>query len=353
MPESLRRILAQVSRSFALSLRVLHPSLREPMSLAYLLARAADTIADTRIVARPARLRALDLLRQELDLAAPSRFTEIAQGLTGPQRTLAERDLLLALPACFAAYRELAADDRARVRVLLLTLTEGMQADLRTFPGEDEGALVALESRRDLDRYTYFAAGCVGEFWTDMVMAHRSACGTWQPETMRRLGMRFGQALQMTNVLRDLAQDLRIGRCYLPREELAAVGLTPPDLLDSAATLRLRPLLDDLLRTTMAYYEDAWAYTRAVPRREGRLRLACAWPLLIGLETLEAIGRAGNLLDPTVTVKIPRSAVYRILLRSSLGVWSNAALSRQVRVRARRAGAVLADSGERDFRVRT
>jgi hypothetical protein len=69
--------------------------------------------------------------------------------------------------------------------------------------------------------------------------------------------------------------------------------------------------------------------------------------MLIGLETVEAIGRAGNLLDPAVTVKIPRSAVYRILLRSSLGTCSNAALSRQVRARARRACAVLADRGAR------
>jgi len=70
-------------------------------------------------------------------------------------------------------------------------------------------------------------------------------------------------------------------------------------------------------------------------------------------QTMEAIGRAGNLLDPTVTVKIPRSAVYRILLRSSLGAWSNAALSLQVRARARRVAALLADKGKREFRVRT
>jgi hypothetical protein len=69
--------------------------------------------------------------------------------------------------------------------------------------------------------------------------------------------------------------------------------------------------------------------------------------MLIGIETVEAIGRAGNLLDPTVTVKISRSAVYRILLRSSLGAWSNVALSLQVRARARRVGAVLADRGAR------
>jgi farnesyl-diphosphate farnesyltransferase len=114
-----------------------------------------------------------------------------------------------------------------------------MQADLTAFPGEDAAGLAALESRADLDRYTYYAAGCVGEFWTEMAMAHRPGCARWNPDVMRTRGVRFGQALQMTNVLRDVAQDLRIGRCYLPRHALAARGLAPADLLDPASMPRL------------------------------------------------------------------------------------------------------------------
>jgi farnesyl-diphosphate farnesyltransferase len=89
---------------------------------------------------------------------------------------------------------------------------------------------------------------------------------------------------------------------------------------------RLRPLLDDLLTGALADYREAWAYTRAIPRSEIRLRLACAWPMLIGLRTLALIRRADDLLDPDVTVKISRGAVYRILVRSGISAWSNAAL---------------------------
>jgi farnesyl-diphosphate farnesyltransferase len=74
-----------------------------------------------------------------------------------------------------------------------------------------------------------------------MTMAHRPGCARWNPDAMRARGVRFGQALQMTNVLRDVAQDLRIGRCYLPRHALAARGLAPADLLDPASMPRLRP----------------------------------------------------------------------------------------------------------------
>jgi len=60
-------LLRQVSRSFYLSLAVLPRSLREPIGLAYLLARAADTVADTRLIAPAERLGHLERLRRAYD----------------------------------------------------------------------------------------------------------------------------------------------------------------------------------------------------------------------------------------------------------------------------------------------
>jgi farnesyl-diphosphate farnesyltransferase len=302
------------------------------MGLAYLLARAADTITDTRIIPRCDRLRYLDIFQGELDLPAVSRLPEIAQGAIGPQLIPAERDLLLRLPECFAALRALAEEDRIRIRGLLLALTQGMQKDLRTFPGESQEQLVALESRADLDQYTYHAAGCVGEFWTDMVMAQRPALHGWDPFAMRARGKHFGQGLQMTNVLRDLAQDLQNGRCYLPRQDLLELDMRPTDLLDPAAIERLRPLLRDLLRLTLLHYGEGWAYILAIPPTEIRIRLACAWPLLIGLSTLDLVQRSQGLLDPRVTVKVSRSAVYGIIARSAALAWWDGGLDQYYRV---------------------
>ena len=47
---------------------------------------------------------------------------------------------------------------------------------------------------------------------------------------MGEIGVRFGKALQLTNVLRDVPKDLRIGRCYLPLDELTAAGVKPEDV---------------------------------------------------------------------------------------------------------------------------
>jgi farnesyl-diphosphate farnesyltransferase len=330
--DPLRDLLKGVSRSFYLTLAVLPHSMRRPLGVGYLLARAADTIADTGIVPAPDRLASLDRLCEALDQPTPSRLRGLAAALTGPTQNPAERDLLTRLPECLAAFSALPPDDQGRLRQLLRTLIEGMRRDLETFGAKHAsragrpGQIVALETREDLDRYTYFAAGCVGVYWTDTAMAHRSGLRAWDPAAMRQRGLRFGQALQMTNVLRDLAHDLRAGRCYLPRRDLLTHGLRPEELLDPRALARVRPLLRTLLQPTLAHYAEAWDYLSALPVPEVRLRLACAWPLYIGLATIDLVQRAPNLLDPQATVKISRSDVRRILARSVALAWSNRGL---------------------------
>jgi farnesyl-diphosphate farnesyltransferase len=323
-PDLLKDILPGVSRSFALSLRVLPRPLRRPFGVTYLVARAADTIADTRALAPAKRLAALHALRDALgdETGAPAIPGEPPAG----GQTAAEQALLARLPEVLGAYRALEAADRERARTVLLTLTQAMVESLERFPPEMADRVEALDMRADLDRYTYLNAGCVGEFWTDMVMAHRPRCAAWDRPSMRARGVRFGQGLQLVNVLRDLPRDLRIGRCYLPSADLTTLGLVPHDLLSPAALPRVRPLLDALIDEALANLDQGRAYTLAVPRREARLRLASLWPLLIGLGTLAQLRRTENLLDPSVVVKVSRRDVRWLLARSLALVWSDRGL---------------------------
>jgi farnesyl-diphosphate farnesyltransferase len=230
--------------------------------------------------------------------------------------------------------------DRGPVRAVLATITDGMLFDLARFPGQDARGLRALATDDDLDHYTYLVAGCVGEFWTDLHMAHRPRLARWDRQSMRAAGVRFGKALQMTNVLRDVPTDLRQGRCYLPSSGLAALGLEPKDLLEPPGALRARPLLDRLLGVALGHYDAAWQYTLAIPRPEWRMRLACAWPLLIGLATLAGIAGHPNPLATERPIKISRAALRAILARSALAVWSDRSLRDEAaRFRARIAGA--------------
>src|SRR5213080_2325436 len=322
-------LLRQVSRSFYLSLAILPRPLREPIGLAYLLARAADTVADTRLIVREERVRHVETLRRASGGAAAD-VAAVARACAPRQAHAAERRLLEhvdeALPAA----------DRAEVRAVVATLTTGMVFDLTRFPGEDAASLTALDTLDELDRYTYLVAGCVGPFWTALHVAHRPRLRHWDLRDMSEKGVSFGKALQMTNVLRDVPSDLRNGRCYLTAAELAGLGLVPKDLLEPGVAARVRPLYRRLLATTLDHYDVAWRYTLAIPRLEWRMRLACAWPLLIGGATLAALAAHPDPLAVTAPIKIPRGTVRALLARSALAVWSDTTLAAEAaRVRRR------------------
>jgi len=327
-------LLRQVSRSFYLSLAVLPRALREPIGLAYLLARAADTIADTRLIPRDDRLGHLETLRQ----AGAGELVDVralARSCAPVQTHAAERRLLERVGEALARVEALPPSDRHEVRAVLATLTSGMIFDLTRFPGEDTKGLAAIESLEELDHYMYLVAGCVGPFWTALHIAHRPRLSDWPLREMSEQGVSFGKALQLTNVLRDVPGDLAQGRCYLPARELAALGLGPRDLLEPAGAARARPLYRRLLGVALEHYNVAWDYTLAIPRREWRMRLACAWPLLIGLATLAALTAHPNPLGATAPIKIPRRAVRALVARSAFTVWSNRALTAHAaRVRA-------------------
>ena len=324
----LEGLLRGVSRSFYLTLRVLPSNLRQPVGLAYLLARAADTIADTRLLSPSRRLDHLLMFREQIE--GPARLEPLQQigvELTEKQSAWEERELLTSLPAAFSLLEGLPDPDRYLVREVVRGVTQGMESDLITFTAEDSGLVGCIEDATALDRYIYQVAGCVGEFWTAVTTAHVPALKAWDKQHMSKTGVAFGKALQLTNVLRDVPRDLRIGRCYLPRAELAAIGMTPEELLDPAKGTAARPVLVAWLQVAMEHYASAEQYLVAIPRKCLRLRLSVLWPMLIGLATLARLARNEQWLDPACPSRVGRGWVYRTLALSWPSVHSNRILS--------------------------
>jgi len=320
----LGEILKGVSRAFYLTLRVLPAGLKEPVGLAYLLARAADTIADTKALDPAERLRKLLAFRRQVEGPAdPEILKELTAGLRKGQTLPAEEVLLEALPRIFALLAEQPDADRAKIRKVVVTLTRGMEVDLATFPKEDSGKLAALKTPAELDRYTYLVAGCVGEFWTEITCAHRPAFKHWNVEQMSQTGVRFGKALQFTNILRDVPKDLRIGRCYLPEEVLLEYALRPQGLFSASQSEKARPALCALIAVGLTHFDEAEKYILAIPRLEVRLRLATLWPALMGLATLAKLAQSPGWLDPEKRVKVTRGWIYRMMFLSFFAVCSN------------------------------
>jgi len=318
-------LLKQVSRSFYTTLWVLPRAVRPQIGLAYLLARATDTIADTELVTVERRLGALQLLRDRIigQRQEPLDFGELSLNQGEP----AEKVLLQRIEEAITVLEGFSAADRALIREVLVTITSGQQLDLERFGGATGNHIAIPLTDPELDDYTYRVAGCVGEFWTKICRAHLFPAAPLDDAALLRDGVRFGKGLQLVNILRDLPKDLRQGRCYLPVERLTALGLKPADLLDNRNEPRLRLLYDRYLDLAHDHLAAGWDYTNRLPWSCVRVRLACAWPILIGVQTLGRL-RTENVLDESKRIKITRAKVRNLILKSVLlyplpGLWRN------------------------------
>jgi len=255
------RLLKSVSRSFYLTLRLLPKEVRGTLSLAYMLARASDTIADTCTATMETRSA---LLRGLPEVWRPS--------LSAPG---AEGELLNALPELLVAWKS--SPDRQEITDVWKTILEGQIFDLERFNGTGSQPL----SPDELNRYTFLVAGCVGEFWTDICFKHVKNYSAAPPAIMRNLGKLFGQGLQLVNILRDRQSDSAIVRTYIPPERF-----------------------DEEMKIARQHLAAGGTYASAI--RSRRLRAACALPFQLGSSTLDLIAK-----HPEANrVKVPRFRVW-------------------------------------------
>jgi farnesyl-diphosphate farnesyltransferase len=316
--ESLNALLKATSRSFYLTLRVLPAAVRPQIGLAYLLARTTDTVADTEILPVAQRLEALQKLRERIlgQSSAPLNFGALAQSQGEP----AEKLLLERVEDALSELKEFSAADQKLIRDVLTTITSGQELDLKRFAtargdARPTGEIIALQTAAELDDYTYRVAGCVGEFWTKMCRAHLFPDARLDESQFITDGIRFGKGLQLVNILRDLPADLKNGRCYLPVEKLEPLHLLPETLFSPVNEKKFLSLFHEHLDKAESHLAAGWDYTNTIPFGQFRVRLACAWPILIGIRTIGKL-RAADVAGLRQRVKVSRGEVKGIIFKS-------------------------------------
>ncbi|MGB2402366.1 MAG: phytoene/squalene synthase family protein [Akkermansiaceae bacterium] len=299
MKYSYRHILKDVSRSFYLSMRLLPVAMREPVSLAYLLARASDTLADTEGLDAQLRFEMLEGFGEILrggDRVAW--LAKLSDAVIPIQKHEGETRLLEKISEIFDW---LDGFECARGRSAILQVMEhiihGQSLDIERFEIQQRHV---LGEDAELEQYCFLVAGCVGEFWTEIgniALAEFSSIDTSQ---LKQMGGNYGKGLQLINILRDLPADIRLGRCYLP-------GVNPADYVavtKEAARWRTR---------ARSYLSDGEKYAASLQSR--RTRAATALPGLIGERTIDLLDRA-SWEDLERGVKVPRRDVYRFMWES-------------------------------------
>tara|TARA_B100001996_G_scaffold61517_1_gene44020 strand:+ start:1193 stop:2239 length:1047 start_codon:yes stop_codon:yes gene_type:complete len=311
-------LLEGTSRSFYPTLRYLPKKMRGQVGLLYLLARIADTIADSRHGETDSLLRTL----QEYNDAAQGKTEKLPDfsELANIQENPAEAELLRGVENVILSLPTYPKGDQERIRKCLDIIVGGQSLDLQRFGTAKEGGNIsALKNESELDDYAYRVAGCVGEFWTEMSLAHLINMESKEIDNFMHLGVRFGKALQMINILRDIPEDLRFGRCYIPIDSMTKNGLKPEDLMDSENINKFREMYDGYIEIASEHMDAAIEYIGKLPFTQFRLRAACMLPVLIGQKTLTLL-RDENVLDPEKRVKVSRSEIKKYSKRMVLSL---------------------------------
>ncbi|MGF1630798.1 MAG: presqualene diphosphate synthase HpnD [Kiloniellaceae bacterium] len=260
--------------SFLWGMRLLPRPRREAMYAIYAFCREVDDIADEG--GTPAeKLRALAAWREEIDrlyAGCPSRPT--TQALLGPVH------------------------DYALPKQEFLAVIDGMEMDAR--------ADIRAPAMADFHLYCRRVAGAVG-----VLSVH--AFGATEPEA-QALALAQGDALQFTNILRDVAEDAGRGRLYLPRELLQRHGIDsddPPTVLRDPRLAGACRDLAALAQERFAEAEGLMARCRRGPMRPARIMLAVYRRLLTRLQQRDWA-------DMSEKIRLPKAEKLWIVLRNGL-----------------------------------
>ncbi len=213
--------------SFYTAMRILPASQREAMYAIYAFCRAVDDIADERGQETASeRLARLDCWRD--DIAA------MFAGQAPPP--------LAALDQATRSYRLSQADFDA--------IIDGMAMDA----AED----IRAPNWATLDLYCDRVASAVGRLSVRVFGL--------PPEPGEALAHHLGRALQLSNILRDIDEDAAVGRLYLPREALAAAGVTTDDPVRAAADPKLAGACVEVAALARQHFAKARSIMASAPR---------------------------------------------------------------------------------------
>ena len=196
--------------NFGLAFSFLSKKQKEALSLIYAFCRYADDVVD-------------DNFEQAPDLLA-----QIRAELTKPTMD-------------FYFQLEEVIQDFSIPREYFFDLIEGVESDLRE--------AVSFETFKNLEWYIYRVAGVVG-----LMCIH--IFGFKNPQT-KEYAITLAKAVQMTNILRDIAEDSKINRLYLPLEDLKKFQVPAEDILNCHNTDEIKNLLAFERQRTLDFYNKA------------------------------------------------------------------------------------------------
>ncbi|MDM8569411.1 phytoene/squalene synthase family protein [Thiotrichales bacterium HSG1] len=182
--------------------------------------------------------------------------------------------------------------------------------------------LNGLDNLVEMDRYCYYVAGVVGEMLTELFCDYSAQIAD-NKKLLQHLAISFGQALQMTNLLKDIWEDRQRGVCWLPQDIFA------PFELKNLTPNHYNPAFGDglikLIAIANSHMHNALRYILLIPASEIGIRRFCLWALGMAALTLRRILKHKD-FSQSQQVKISRRSVKTTILISNLATRSDISL---------------------------
>ena len=316
-----REVLPSVSRTFALSIRVLQGELGRAVLTAYLLCRIADTLEDEPLLPAESKAALLDdLERCFSDDAMADAFPARVNGIAGDAahvRLTQNTDLV------FVLFRSLPAATRGHVCRWVTEMIVGMRKFVLVYPFG-----IRIQSVEEYKEYCYYVAGTVGYLLTDLWHEHAPSISDERYAVLRERCREFAEALQTVNILKDVATDAnQENSIYVPEELLRVHGSSHATMLEPDRIPGTREALATLVQLAWRDLDGARSYLLLIPRRAISIRLFCTMPLLFAYATLRDLTRTPQALARGEVVKISRREVKSLTLMGVLVILSNRGLA--------------------------
>ncbi len=330
-------MLEKVSRTFAINIKVLPFSLRKPILLAYLFCRIADTVEDDPDMDGKTKkehlLRFKDIFENLHNSAEASARAEIfSSNLPEHWKSSDNTDYnhILSFFTVWPleSYLNIADPNIYTIKKWVCEMCDGMiEYGLKE---KKSSQLISLSTIAELEEYCYYVAGTVGFMLSDLFFNYSPLITTRRYTNMTALSNSFGLGLQLTNIIKDVAEDKTRDICFVPDELAIKHGTSTEDLLNPAFHSQNLRVMKDMILKALDHLEDAVQYTMLLPRLEPKMRLFCLWPLFMATQTLvKATENFELILDPTIKLKITRKQVKSIVLKTTIFNFSNSYIRRR------------------------
>lgn len=330
LSKDLNLILKKVSRTLYLSINIMPDPIRFYMGLGYLVCRALDSVVDAPQLPRHEKLEMLQAVRAIDDSSNRKNLAEAGIRLAPETANASEMELMRNFGKILDLYSLLPEERKPVLKMLFNGISEGMETDISNFDGIN---LAAFQQASDLDKYCHLIGGVPGIFWASLYRDYflsRNSSETNLPTDED--GDKIGKALQITNILKDMATDIKNGRCYIPYSDLLSVGMLPRDMKNPDNFAKIKPIVNKWLLWGINNLDCSERFMQTIPKKDLSLRAAVIWPVYWAEDTFDAIARA-NTLDIAQRPKITRGRVYSTMLKTPPLLLSNTAFARGYRFR--------------------